>query len=89
MKITQQDAPRLYDVAPQLPRPLTVLLGRMLALRPEDRYQDVRVILEDVQSYERRGLLTVAPGGSLPEIPLQPEGRRELTRPIPFQPLPE
>ncbi len=46
VKITQQEAPRLLDVAPHLPRPISLLVGRMLALRAEDRYQDVRVILE-------------------------------------------
>jgi serine/threonine-protein kinase len=57
LQITQEDAPRLTDVAPQLPRPLSVLIGRMMARRPEERYQDVSVILEDLASYERRLLL--------------------------------
>ena len=84
MKITQQEAPRLLDVASHLPRPLTTLLGRMLALHTEDRYQDVRVILEDLQSYERRGLLPVSPAGALDRP--QSASPVEHTRAVHFQP---
>jgi Protein kinase domain len=87
VRITEQEAPRLLDVAPHLPRPLTTLLGRMLALRAEDRYQEVRVILEDLTSYERRGLLTIAPGGAFPGNAREAEPRRDQTRAIAFQPL--
>ncbi len=84
VKITQQEAPRLLDVAPHLPRPLTTLLGRMLALHAEDRYQDVRVILEDLQSYERRGLLPVSPAGALRAA--TPASPAERTRAVHFRP---
>ena len=86
VKITQQEAPRLIDVAPHLPRPISLLVGRMMALRAEDRYQDVRVILEDLGSYERRGLLTTAAGACLPTV-APPQPRREHTRTVAFQPL--
>ena len=86
-KSTRQEAPCPLDVAPHLPRPLAIILGRMLTLRAEDRYQDVRVILEDFQSYERRGLLAVSPAGAQPESRTPPEAPREPTRPFRFQPL--
>jgi serine/threonine-protein kinase len=59
MQIAQEDAPRLAEVAPQVAVPLSVVIGRMMARRREERYQDVGVILEDFVSYERRGLLKV------------------------------
>lgn len=62
LKVTQQQAPSLLDVAPQVPRPLAVIVDRMMALRPEDRYQSVRVALEDFKSYVHRGLLKIATG---------------------------
>jgi serine/threonine-protein kinase len=57
VQIAQQDAPKLSDVAAHLPVPLSVIVGRMMARRCEERYQEVAVILEDLASYERRGLL--------------------------------
>ena len=57
VQIAQEDAPRLTDLAPEAPPPLAVILSRMMARRREERYQDVGVILEDLASYERRGLL--------------------------------
>ena len=51
------DAPKLADVAPHLPLPMSVIVARMMARRCEERYQEVGVILEDLDSYERRGLL--------------------------------
>jgi hypothetical protein len=65
VQIAQQDAPRLDEVAPHLPLPLTVVVRRMMARRREERYQDVGVILEDLASYERRGLLAFADAGAL------------------------
>jgi serine/threonine-protein kinase len=56
--VETEDAPRLGAVAPHLPVGLGVILGRMLARRPEERYQAVGVVLEDLHSYEARGLLT-------------------------------
>jgi serine/threonine-protein kinase len=73
VQIAQEDAPRMSEVAPQVPIPLVTIVGRMMARRKEERYQDVGVILEDLSSYERRGLLScsenptflpVPPGGS-------------------------
>jgi tRNA A-37 threonylcarbamoyl transferase component Bud32 len=65
VQISQEDAPRLDEVAPHVPRPLTLVLGRMMARRREERYQEVGVVLEDLASYERRGLLTFAEAGTL------------------------
>jgi serine/threonine-protein kinase len=62
LRIAQHDPPRLLDVAAQVPRPLAVILDRMMARRPEDRYQDVGVILADLRSYLRRGLLKISEG---------------------------
>jgi hypothetical protein len=62
LKITQHQAPKLLDVAPQAARPLGVIVDRMIALRPECRYQSVRVILEDIKSYLQRGLLQIMIG---------------------------
>jgi serine/threonine protein kinase len=60
IRITQHDLPKVLDVAPHVPRPLAVIIDRMVALRPEDRYQDVRVILEDLNSYLQRGRLSMS-----------------------------
>jgi RNA polymerase sigma factor (sigma-70 family) len=65
VQIAQQDAPRLDEVAPHLPLPLVVVVARMMARRREARYQDVGVILEDLASYERRGLLACAEHAAL------------------------
>jgi hypothetical protein len=72
VQISQYDAPRLAEVAPHIPMPLPVILSRMMARRREERYQEVGVILEDLASYERRGLLTFADGGSAGGM--QPQG---------------
>ncbi len=68
-QITHADAPRLTDVAPHLPVPLAVLVGRMMARRREERYQDVGVILEDLASYESRGLLRSSDSGAFVAVP--------------------
>ncbi|HMC66354.1 MAG TPA: protein kinase [Gemmataceae bacterium] len=57
VQIAQEDAPRLTDLSPEAPSPLAVILARMMARKKEERYQDVGVVLEDLASYERRGLL--------------------------------
>jgi serine/threonine protein kinase len=57
VQIAQEDAPRLQEVSPATPPPLSVLVGRMMARKREERYQDAAVILEDIAAYERRGLL--------------------------------
>ncbi len=58
VQIAHEDAPRLTDVAPEAPAALAVIINRMMARRREERYQEVGVILEDLASYERRGLLS-------------------------------
>jgi len=80
LKITQHDPPRLLDVAPQVPRPLAVIIDRMMARRVEDRYQDVGVILADLRSYLRRGLLKILEGKGPAEEPAAPEPAPDLTR---------
>jgi hypothetical protein len=62
VQIAQDDAPKLIDVAPNVPIPISVIISRMMARRREERYQDVGVVLEDLASYERRGLLKPPPG---------------------------
>ncbi len=76
LQITQEDAPRLVDVAPSAPLPLSVMIGRMMARRREERYQEVGVILEDLASYERRGLLRIpeSVASFLPARPDSPPG---------------
>lgn len=76
LQITQEDAPKLADTAPQLPVPLSVVIGRMMARRAEERYQDVGVILEDLASYQRRLLLRCA--GSDPHLLRPLESLSEL-----------
>jgi hypothetical protein len=71
VRIAQEEAPRLETVAPHLPLPLAVIVRRMMARRREQRYQEVGVILEDLASYERRGLLTFADAASLGGLPAQ------------------
>ena len=68
-KITHLDPPRLREIAPGVPAPLAVVVDRLLALRPEGRYQEARVALDDLLSYIRRGLLEVADDGFAPDPP--------------------
>ena len=63
-QIAQQDAPLLKEVAPQVPLPLSVVIHRMMARQREERYQEVSVIVEDLASYERRGLLSSSQSGT-------------------------
>ncbi len=69
VQIAQQDAPRLTEIASQVPVPLAIIISRMMARQREERYQDVGVILEDLASYERRGLLSFSPSGSFAAVP--------------------
>jgi tRNA A-37 threonylcarbamoyl transferase component Bud32 len=62
--IANETAPRLTDAAPHVPAPLAVVIGRMMARNPDERYQDVRVILEDLASYEARKLILSADAGA-------------------------
>jgi hypothetical protein len=68
-QITHADAPRLTAAAGHLPVPLAVLVGRMMARHREERYQDVGVILEDLASYESRGLLRSSESGAFMPVP--------------------
>jgi serine/threonine protein kinase len=72
VEISQRDAPPLAEVAPQLPRPLSILIGRMMARQRDDRYQDVGVILQDLDSYERRGLVKLLDSGTYAPVPPAP-----------------
>jgi hypothetical protein len=72
LQIAQQDAPPLTSTAPHVPRPLAVIIQRMMARPREDRYQDVEVILEDLAAFERRDLLNFAePASFQPLLPLR------------------
>jgi serine/threonine-protein kinase len=84
-QIVREDAPRLTDVAQQVPRPLAVIIDRMLARQREDRYQDVEVILAELASYERRGLLRFSDGASFSPLPppATPRVLEEETQPHP------
>jgi hypothetical protein len=66
--IAHETAPRLIDAAPHLPTPLAVVISRMMARSPDERYQDVGVVLEDLASYEARKLLLSADAGAF--VPL-------------------
>ncbi len=77
MQISQEDAPRLHAAAPHLPLPLGLIVARMMARRREERYQEVDVILEDLASYERRGLLTFADAGALAGLQAQARSNAE------------
>ncbi|HKI37882.1 MAG TPA: protein kinase [Gemmataceae bacterium] len=88
VQISQEDAPRLDVVAPHLPPPLTVIVRRMLARRREERYQEVGVILEDLASYRRRGLLTFADAGALAAMQAQGRSNAEQDTQA-YQPAPK
>jgi hypothetical protein len=86
MQITKENAPRLRDIADQVPVPLSVIIGRMMVRQREERYQDVGVILEDLASYERRGLLSPYQGefvtASAPPVE-RPEVETQAYEPAP------
>ncbi len=90
VQIANEDAPSLGAASPHLPRPLVVVIDRMLARRREARYQDVGVILEDLASYERRGLLTFADvaalGGSQGQVWASANQTTEAYRPAMKEP---
>ena len=64
--IAQGEPPRLLESAPDLPPALGIIFNRMLARKREERYQDVSVLLADLESYAIRELLPVAESGSFP-----------------------
>lgn len=70
-RVTRDKAPSLTEVAPNLGKAWSVIIDRMLASRPEFRYQMVSVILDDLRSYQLRNLLPHADHGPLPENPTQ------------------
>jgi serine/threonine protein kinase len=79
--IAHRDAPRLSDVLPDVPRPLDVIITRLMARHPQDRYQDARVVLEDLASYERRGLLGMPePLSAIRTTPMPIDATVELAR---------
>ncbi len=88
VQIAQEDAPRLDATAPHLPPPLTVIVRRMMARRREERYQEAGVILEDLASYERRGLLSFADVASLSGLPAQEWANAEQETQA-YQPAPK
>jgi len=63
-QLAKGDAPKILEIARDLPAPLGVLFGRMLSPKRDDRYQDVNVLLADLESYIGRELLPVADSGS-------------------------
>lgn len=87
VQIANEDAPKLSDVAPSVPRPISSIIARMMARKPEDRYQDADVALRDLASYERRGLIKGADSqagppratgqhnivGDTPRFPIRPD----------------
>jgi serine/threonine-protein kinase len=87
-QITGQDAPRLCEIAEQVPVPLSVIIGRMMARQREERYQDVGVILEDLASYERRGLLSPYQVDSFATSSVAPVERPDIETQA-YQPAPE
>ena len=89
VQIAQQDAPRLTEIAPDVPIPLAVIIGRMMARRREERYQDVGVILEDLASYERRGLLNTSPTGTFAAAPASSPLERPEVETKAYQPARE
>jgi tRNA A-37 threonylcarbamoyl transferase component Bud32 len=88
VQIAQQDAPRLDEVAPQVPLPVAVIIGRMMARQREARYQDIGVILEDLASYERRGLLLSSQSGAFVAAAPPPVQRLDVDTQA-YQPPPE
>jgi hypothetical protein len=75
-QVAKADAPRLTEVAPNLPVALSVVIGRMMARQREERYQDVGVILEDLASYESRRLLRSAESGTFAPVAVAAEAER-------------
>lgn len=52
--IRQGPPPSLSQVSSNLPRPLTMIIERMMAFEADCRYQTATVALEDIKSYEDR-----------------------------------
>ncbi|MDR3632296.1 MAG: serine/threonine-protein kinase [Isosphaeraceae bacterium] len=80
IKIAQHDPPSLLDVASHVPRPLGIILDRMMNRRREDRYQTVRVILEDLRSYLQRGLLRMTESESVEDELKRSNRETEVTQ---------
>jgi hypothetical protein len=88
VQIAQRDAPRLDELMPQAPLPLAVIIGRMMARLREARYQDIGVILEDLTSYERRGLLLSSQSGTFVGAGAAPVQRVDIETQA-YEPPPE
>lgn len=80
LRVTRDEAPSLMQITPLAPRPLSVIVARMLANKPVDRYQSVDVILEDLESYVRRGLLAASNKGLPLDRPTRQMPQPEMTQ---------
>jgi hypothetical protein len=69
-RVGQAQAPRLAESAAEVPRPLALVIDRMMAPCREDRYQAADVPLAELVSFEERGLLTFADADTF--VPLPP-----------------
>lgn len=56
-RVVQEETPTLAKTAPHLAGPLSVILARMMARHREERYQEAAVVLADLDSFVKRGLL--------------------------------
>lgn len=62
-KVVRHELPSLSTASPELSGPVSVVVNRMIARRRDERYQSVDVILQDLASFERRGVLQFATKG--------------------------
>src|SRR5262245_23977504 len=75
----QADPPALSDTRPDLPPDLTAMVHKMMAKKPDDRYQSAKDILRDLAKV-RDGLGLTKSGGATPALP-----RFDLTSSSPSQ----
>ena len=80
LRISRDEAPCLSQVAPDVPRPLSLLIARLMARQKVDRYQNAHVALEDLRSYLHRGLLTVSEENLSPVSLSRPRHTPERTQ---------
>ena len=80
LRISRDEAPNLTQVARTVPRPLSVLIARLMARQREERYQSAHVALEDLRSYLHRGLLTVSEESLTPISAARPRHSPERTQ---------
>jgi serine/threonine-protein kinase len=78
------EPPRLEDVRSDLPGPLCRIVHKMIAKRPEQRYQNASELLRDVRSLNIEGLQGDWPladeDWSTPDTPTSADGMTEATR---------